>query len=175
MEPLGIALELAAKRKALAARMSPQARRMAFPAEHAREAEWRRAARRRIAAGQITEWSEYGRTTIYDAAQEALPRAAGIIEICAKHWRVPAAMIYDPEKRPVYVIPRHAVMKLLRELMGLSQPISGVILNRHHTSVLHGLRLHRRRYENDADYRARFDAAREEARLFLSTDQQRAA
>ena len=160
-EPLGIALELMAKRKALAARLSPFARKLAFPDHYDFSIK-----RRTIVKPKImvvgTDWSTDKRVTKYDKADAAQANANVIVEVCASTWGVPAGQIYDVPRKAIYVRPRQAAMNLMREMLGLSQPVIGVVLNRDHTSVLHGLRKHAETYEANRDYARRYDQAQQQ-------------
>lgn len=57
----------------------------------------------------------------------------------AAHYKLTPDDIRGPCRRAHIVRARRAVMEVLRE-RGLSLPAIGLIINRHHTAVLHGLR-----------------------------------
>lgn len=167
MEPLGIALELAAKRKALAARLSPQARRLAFPELYQKPQTTReRVPPLRIvwASDSDADWSTRKRVPAAVKAERMKGDALRVIAAVAKHWGVAEPLIYAATKRHVAVRPRRAVMFLLRDLYGAGLPTIGKLLHRDHTTVKTGLERHADDYERDADYRERFDAALAELR-----------
>lgn len=159
-EPLGIALELAARRKALARRLSPLARRLAFPEMYDHRYTPRQSAKPRIFATAVP-------ASKTQKALAAQPQAIVIVEVCARLWGVPAGQLYDFHRGAVYVRPRQAAMSLMRDLLKLSLPVIGVILNRDHTTVLTGQRKHWEVYAVKPDYAARYDAAEAELRELL--------
>jgi hypothetical protein len=162
-EPLGIALELIARRKALAARLSPQARRLAFPDHYELTVR-----RRTIIQPTITvvgnDWSTEKRVTKYDKADRSKDQCRFVVDTCARIWQVPAGQIYDVTRKAIYVRPRQASMALMRGVLALSMPVIGVILHRDHTSCLHGLRKHSEIYEINPAYAAKYDQATAELR-----------
>lgn len=165
-EPLGIALELAARRRALAARMSPLARRIAFPELFRKEP---------VAKPRTV-------TTTLPAIDDAWPtkreplkarvrrlQSTGqlVVAVVARHWDVADTLVCAPTKRHVAVRPRRAAMNILREVFGLSLPTIGGLLYRDHSTVKTGLLRHADDYDLDADYRRRYDAAEAEVRSLI--------
>jgi hypothetical protein len=159
-EPLGIALELAERRKALAKRMSPLARRLAFPELYDHRYAPRRSVKPRIFAAATP-------SSKTQKALAAQPQATVIVEVCAAVWGVPHGQIYDYHRSATYARPRQAAMSLLRDLLELSLPVIGVILNRDHTTCLAGHRKHWEVYALNSDYAAKYDAAEAQARELL--------
>ena len=161
METLGIATELRERWKALAARLSPQARRLAFPNTYDQYV-----AKRTIVEPTFkavgSDWTTANRQTKYDKADAARVKARVVVNACARIWQVPAGQIYDVPQKAIYVRPRQASMALMRDVLELSQPVIGIILNRDHTTVLSGLRKHADIYETNADYAAKYDQAHAE-------------
>lgn len=169
-EPLGIALELMQKRRALAARMSPLARKLAYPDLYRAEVEMRRPVlppRPCIPRRKSNEWSSPMRVTKQEKAAAVWKETQALIVIVAKHWEVPASMIYDECRKAIYARPRQASMGMMRDVMGLSLPVIGVTLSRDHTSCLWGLESHQKHYATNRDYARRYDAAEAEVRAML--------
>lgn len=67
-----------------------------------------------------------------------IPRHEVLHRVSA-HYKLTPDDIRGPCRRKHFVRARRAVMEVLRE-RGLSLPAIGLIVNRHHTAVLHGLR-----------------------------------
>ena len=163
-EPLGIALELAEKRKALAARMSPQARRLAFPDLHRVEVERRTPVRVKLKAVN-SDWSTPKRLTVHERAMAAQKHADLIVNTCARIFGVPVNMIYEFCKVKTYVLPRRAAMNLMKQQLHLSTPTIGYLLNgRDHTTTMWALQKHEETYDTNPDYARKYDAAEAEVR-----------
>ena len=62
-----------------------------------------------------------------------------VLQTVAKCRRLTVDDLKGPSRRAYIVRARWEAMRLLRE-RGLSLPAIGLMLNRHHTAVLHGLR-----------------------------------
>lgn len=161
-ECLGIAREIYLRREALIARMSPATRARVFPAlfpQRINPAPRPTLAQRRLVLSEPRR----KRMSIAEKAFAARSNATIIVNTCARHWDVPANMLYDAVRLQLYVLPRRASMALLRNLLGLSLPTIGFILGgRDHTTVLAGLARHEETYEARRDYAARYDAAEAE-------------
>jgi chromosomal replication initiator protein len=78
-----------------------------------------------------------------------------VIAGVAAHYGLSFADMAGPLRARRFSRPRHIAMYLAREKTGKSLPLIGQRINRHHTSVLHGLRAVRRRLDEDARYAAR--------------------
>jgi hypothetical protein len=155
-EPLGLALELAERRKSLAARMSPWALRLAFPQAHRPPGDL-------PPVVKITkpEPQEQEPVAMPAASREIAPHLY-IVASCALLWNIDAKAILSGSHKALHVRPRQAAMVLMRRLLRYSLPRIGKMLRRDHTTVMHALRIHEQYYENDDGYRARFDAAQEQ-------------
>ena len=167
-EPLGIALELAARRKALAARMSPQARRLAFPDVYRVEEERRAEIKYRIKKIK-SDWSAGKHVTALEKAKALEPHTRLIVSVCARVWGVPANLVYDAVKAHCYVLPRRAAMGLMRSLLKMSLPSIGhSIGGRDHTTVKYALAKHEEFLIHGLDYARKYDEAEAEVRaVFL--------
>ena len=62
-----------------------------------------------------------------------------VLQAVANRYRLTVDDIKGPSRKAYICRARWDAMKLLRE-RGLSLPSIGIMLNRHHTAVLHGLR-----------------------------------
>ena len=69
---------------------------------------------------------------------------AALIRSVAQSARIEVADILSPKRARKYSIPRQFIMFMAFE-MGFSLPRIGRILNRHHTTVLSGIRAERKR------------------------------
>lgn len=156
-EPLGIALELAARRKALAARMSPWALRLAFPETHRPPSDLPPP----VVAIKKPEAPKIEPEAVPAASREIAPHLV-IVACCALIWDVDAKAIMGGSHKAIYVRPRQAAMVLVRRFLNMSLPRIGKLLRRDHSTVIHALRIHEIYHEGDAQYRARFDAAQEQ-------------
>lgn len=165
-EPLGIALELMQKRRALAARLSPLARRLAFPEHFDRHVAKRAPVPPKMRAVH-NDWDTVRRETLRTKALRVEPQATAIVKVCASAWGVPAGQIYDCSRKAIYVRPRQAAMAMMRDILKISLPTIGMILNRDHSTVMSGIAKHEWFYETNADYARRFDAALQEANAAL--------
>lgn len=163
-EPLGIALELAARRKALAARMSPQARRLAFPDVYRVEEERRAEIKYRIKKIK-SDWSAGKHVTSREKAIAMQPQTQIVTKTCARIWQVPVGQIYDAARLQIYVLPRRASMALMRDLLDMTLPAIGVTLNRDHTSCMYAVQKHEETYDCNPDYRRKYDEAEAELRF----------
>lgn len=164
-EPLGIALELRRRREAFAARLSPQARRLAYPSmfRPAFVAEPPEEKRKRPTPID-DEWSTPARPTSAIKARELQPKSDLIVATVARIWGIPPSLVYAPTKKHMAVRPRRAVMALLRTLCDASLPTIGLLIDRDHTTIKTGLDRHADDYEARDDYRRQFDAAEAELR-----------
>lgn len=166
-EPLGIALELANRRRALAARMSLQARRIAFP-ELFQKA---KASQPRAATNKLPAIDDMGWPTKREPLKARVRRLQStgqlVVAVVARHWDVADTLVCAPTKRHVAVRPRRAAMNILREVFDLSLPTIGGLLYRDHSTVKTGLLRHADDYDLDADYRRRYDAAEAEVRALI--------
>jgi Bacterial dnaA protein helix-turn-helix len=68
------------------------------------------------------------------------PSGAQIREIVARHYGLTRAEVQGESRRAEYVLPRHVAMYLCVRLGGLSLTLTGRVLNRDHTTVLHGVK-----------------------------------
>lgn len=161
-EPLGIAREIYLRREAFIARLSPATRARVFPTLFPQRIN--PAPKPAIAQRRLVLWEpRCKRMSIAEKAYAARSNAALIVNTCARHWDVPANMLYDAARLQLYVLPRRASMALMRDLLGLSLSTIGFILgHRDHTTVLSGLARHEETYEARRDYAARYDAAEAE-------------
>lgn len=166
-EPLGIALELMARRKALAARLSPQARRLAFPDIVRREQERRLEIKYRIKRIE-SDWLGGKRVPAREKALAMESKTRVVVQTCARLWGVPTAMIYSEGKLRMYVLPRRAAMSLMRDLLGMTLPSIGITLNRDHTTCVHALQKHEDTYDCERDYAVKYDMAEAELRSLFS-------
>ena len=162
-EPLGIALELMQRRKALAARLSPQARKLAFPDIARREQERRLEIKYRIKRIE-SDWAGGKRVPAREKALAMESKTRVVVQTCARLWGVPASMIYSEGKLRMYVLPRRAAMSLMRELFSMTLPSIGITLNRDHTTCVHALQKHEETYDCYADYARKYDMAEAELR-----------
>lgn len=83
-----------------------------------------------------------------------------IIRVCEAKWDVPAGSIVAHIRHDRYVRPRHAAMKLMRDILGLTTTGMGWALDkRDHSTCCAGITRAAERIETDLDYRARYEAA----------------
>lgn len=104
--------------------------------------------------------------------RDGFPKASinRIIDIVARHYEVDPANLRAACRISRFVRPRQAAYRLLSEKLNLSFPNIGRCFNRDHTTVMHGLHSARRLFENDVDWRRRYDAARAEIEQSAETD-----
>lgn len=163
IEPLGIALEIGNKRRALAARLSPQARTLAFPNEY----------RARLFKPVAPIASVTAGVEVIKEAPTPKPvvrePALMIVDVCAARWGVTSEDILGRRQPNIFVRPRQASMVLIRRHLGMSLPQIGKLYRRDHTTAMHALVRHEYQLEIDADYSARFAAAAGEVRALFAT------
>lgn len=157
-EPLGIALELAEKRKALAARMSPQARVVAFPDEHRLKMELQlqlRLAKERCAALEDRiKMLRDDNKELRDRLRNSTRERVTVRQVCSSYCETLAMLGVTIDGQPwtleliksrrqtlPYVQVRHVLMNLCRLLTRQSFPsIAQNLGNRDHTTVQHAVR-----------------------------------
>jgi len=162
-EPLGIALELAARRKALAARLSPWGRRLAFPDLYRPPHDIPAPVAAKPKAALKPEAPKRA------PLDDKLPATLVIAAICAAQWGIEVAALLGPSHKAIHARPRHAAQAIIRQELGLSTPDIGRVFKRDHSSVLHALTRHPHSYENEPHYRERYDAALAEWRQYQTT------
>lgn len=170
IEPLGIALELIERRKALAARLTPAARERVFPTIYGAAAPKPGAPREHRKLPPLCEADavEVKRPSPRVKALAVERETTIIVDVCARHWDVPPSCIYDAGRLKIWVRPRRAAIVLMQRLLKLSLPTIGYTMGRDHSTVCHAIQVHSADYETDAEYARRFDAAEAEARELLS-------
>ncbi len=91
--------------------------------------------------------------------QNALRKIADTV---CRHFEVELANLLSDGKPQPWVRARQAAWMLTDEALNISMPRIGKYYNRHHTTVLHGLREAAILFEGDPEWRRRYDAARTE-------------
>lgn len=83
-----------------------------------------------------------------------------VIDACAKHWSVAARALIAPVRFRRIVVPRHAAMKLMADVLHISNPAIGWALGRRdHTTCLSGIKRAGVLLETDPDFAAKYAAA----------------
>jgi len=158
-EPLGYALELIERRKALAARLSPQARRLAFPGEFrpitAVVAPPPKPAPPSPEERPSTIWLPTKTPTGEPQMPGGKVLANVVVQIAAKHFEVPEHMVWGPCRKRIAVRARLAAFISLTAA-GWSLAGCARAFRMDHTSCLHSMRVTRERLY-DTDFKRRLD------------------
>lgn len=76
--------------------------------------------------------------------------------VAANLWGVEFEDIMRRNRFPVNVVPRQAVMHVIRELKDWSYPTIGRIWGMDHTTIMYGIERSKRRIDEEPDYAAKF-------------------
>lgn len=169
-----------AKRAALVSRMSPSAKHLAFPKLYARPVMVEEtkmlgkvgmptappmpvfaptAPRLRLPLKPAPAVSSHWGAAKH-AAEANRSQIREIIRVCEFWWDVPTGSILAHRRPPRHVRPRHAAMKLIRDLLGIATTAIGwALAKRDHSTVCSGLTRAAEQIETDPGYRARYEAA----------------
>lgn len=184
-EPIGIVDGLQARRAAVVRGLSPMAKHQAFPKVYAKPLPFDRsddAERQELHRLRLENTNLKAKVSGLEARVEkllltqnkmtdlvarkitindAFPRASveRIVNIVAKHWDIDARTLRDPIRLRKIVRPRQACYWLMLERLHLSFNNIGRVFNRDHTTVMTGVHAARRLFDNDADWRQRYDAS----------------
>lgn len=184
-EPIGEVARLQARRAAVVANLSPAAKHQAFPRLYAMPVPFDRTPNEerqelhrlrlentnlkakiaglesRVEMLLLTQDKMAVQVARRITVTDALPRASveRVVNIVAKHWDVDPRALRAPIRLRKFVRPRQAAYWLLSDLLKFSSGNIGRCFNRDHTTILHGISAARRFFENDVDWRTRYDAA----------------
>lgn len=82
---------------------------------------------------------------------------ASIVDFVANELNIDSMKLKKPDRNRIYVQARNMCYFILLHHLGMTCVSIGQYFNRDHTTVLHGLKMHKNDYETTPSYKEKYD------------------